>query len=183
MRRVLLEKAEGPSSRRHTDFLPIHVAGLLPRLHSRRGKPDGIVTDLAVLTIALLIPQLVEASTNSSLWADEPVVRTWQTKDGLPQNTVYAITQTRDGYLWVGTGGGLARFDGPHFRTFGLQDGLRSVQISTLLEDRQGILWVGTRGGGLSRFENGRFTPLLSAEGVPEMVEALAADEAGRLWI
>ena len=164
------------------DLLLFHGALATP-LSSRRGKPDGMTTLLVVLTVVLLIPQSVEAATNSVLWSGDPVFRSWQTKDGLPQNTVYAITQTRDGYLWVGTGGGLARFDGLHFRTFGVQEGLRSVQISALVEDRQGVLWVGTRGGGLSRFENGRFTTLSSAEGVPEMVEALAADDAGRLWI
>ena len=42
-------------------------------------------------------------------------VRTWQTDDGLPQNSVYSIAQTGDGYIWVGTGEGLARFDGVRF--------------------------------------------------------------------
>jgi ligand-binding sensor domain-containing protein len=85
-------------------------------------------------------------------------VRSWQTEDGLPQNTVNDILQTRDGFLWVGTSGGQVRFDGVRFRNFGLQDGLRSVQIFRLAEDRDGILWVGTAGGGLSRWENGRFS-------------------------
>src|SRR5688500_4533381 len=53
--------------------------------------------------------------------------RNWNTVDGLPQNTVNATLQTRDGFLWVGTNAGLARFDGVRFRAFGLQDGLRSV--------------------------------------------------------
>jgi len=68
---------------------------------------------------------------------DEPafVIKSWQTRDGLPQSTVNTILQTRDGYLWVGTSGGLARFDGVRFRTFGLEDGLRSVRIATLAED------------------------------------------------
>ncbi|MFN2239797.1 MAG: two-component regulator propeller domain-containing protein, partial [Thermoanaerobaculia bacterium] len=42
----------------------------------------------------------------------------WQTEQGLPLNTVHTFLQTRDGYLWVGTGGGLARFDGVRFTTF-----------------------------------------------------------------
>ena len=63
------------------------------------------------------------------------MIKSWQTRDGLPQSTVNTILQTRDGYLWVGTSGGLARFDGVRFRTFGLEDGLRSVRIATLAED------------------------------------------------
>ena len=46
-------------------------------------------------------------------------VRVWQTDDGLPQNSVYAIAQTPNGYLWVGTREGLARFDGVRFVTLG----------------------------------------------------------------
>jgi len=122
-----------------------------------------------------------EASSPSDDW----LVRSWQTKDGLPQNTVYAIVQTRDGYLWVGTAGGLARFDGVRFRTFGVQDSLRSVQISALAEDRQGVLWVGTWGGGLSRREEGgQFTTFSNAQGFPATtVEALAAGRDGSLWV
>ena len=73
--------------------------------------------------------------------SSEWVARWWQTEDGLPQNTVNALLQTRDGFLWVGTSGGLARFDGTRFRKFGLQDGLRAVGISALVEDKAGALW------------------------------------------
>ncbi len=113
------------------------------------------------------------------------VVRSWQTEEGLPQNTVNAILQTRDGFLWVGTSGGLARFDGARFRKFGLQDGLRSVQIFRLAEDRDGTLWVGTVGGGLSRWENdGRFSTFGPAEGFTVgTVQALQPDRDGSLWI
>jgi len=111
-------------------------------------------------------------------------VRSWQTKDGLPQNTINALAQTRDGYLWVGTSGGLARFDGVRFRTFGLQDGLRSVRISTLLEDSYGVLWVGATGGGVSRWENGRFVPLAGAEDLGGAdVIAMVVEPDGTLWI
>ena len=46
------------------------------------------------------------------------IARTWGTADGLPQNTVTSIVQTRDGYLWLGTFGGLVRFDGHAFTVF-----------------------------------------------------------------
>ena len=119
-----------------------------------------------------------------SVSASEWVVRSWKTEDGLPQNTVNAVLQTRDGFLWVGTSGGLARFDGARFRKFGLQDGLRSVEIFRLAEDRDGVLWVGTVGGGISRWENGRFTTFGPAEGFTVgMVHALQPDRDGSLWI
>lgn len=117
--------------------------------------------------------------------ADEWVARSWQTEDGLPQNTVSALVQTRDGFLWVGTYGGLARFDGVRFHTFGLRDGLRSVRVSALTEDQQGALWVGTGGGSLSRWENGRFTTFGEAEGFPTGgdIVSMAADRDGSIWI
>ena len=122
--------------------------------------------------------------TNAPSVLSEWVVRSWQTEHGLPQNTVNAILQTRDGFLWVGTSGGLARFDGVRFRHFGLQDGLRSIYIFRLAEDRDGRLWVGTVGGGVSRWDNGRFTSFGSAEGFTEgTVQAILPDRDGSLWI
>lgn len=118
---------------------------------------------------------------NRSEW----VTRFWQVEEGLPQNTVNAILQTRDGFLWVGTSGGLARFDGTRFRKFGLQDGLRSVRISTLAEDRQGGLWIGSTGGGVSRWENGRMHSFGSGEGFPAGTDVVSmqADRDGSIWI
>src|SRR3954469_11253001 len=84
----------------------------------------------------------------------------WTTEKGLPQNSVTAILQTRDGYLWVGTFGGLARFDGLKFTIFdtGNSPGLKSNRIIALFEDHTGVLWIGTEQGGLSRYSQGAFT-------------------------
>ena len=64
---------------------------------------------------------------------------TWETQQGLPQSSVMAVLQTRDGYLWVGTHGGLARFDGVGFSLF-----LKNQHVHALLEDSSGTLWAGT---------------------------------------
>jgi ligand-binding sensor domain-containing protein/signal transduction histidine kinase len=70
---------------------------------------------------------------------------------GLPQNAVIAMTQTRDGYLWLGTQQGLARFDGINFKTFndGNTPGLNSTTIEKLFEDSRSNLWIGTQNGGV----------------------------------
>jgi len=81
--------------------------------------------------------------------AREYLLETWRTARGLPSNTVTAIVQARDGWLWIGTTNGLARFDGLRFTTFGEGHGLPSLSITCLLEDTLGRLWVGTEGGGL----------------------------------
>ena len=83
----------------------------------------------------------------------------WQASDGLPEQTVQAFAQTRDGYLWVGTSGGLVRFDGVHFTVFDRQNtpALHENSIFCLLVSRDGALWIGTEGGGIVRMADGRF--------------------------
>ncbi|MCI0747528.1 MAG: hypothetical protein L0Y58_19150 [Verrucomicrobia subdivision 3 bacterium] len=116
--------------------------------------------------------------------ADDYTVTSWRAEDGLPQNSVNAIAQTRDGYLWVGTYNGLARFDGVRFTKFSVKDGLRSPQIFRLLEDSSGDLWIGTLGGGLSRYHAGRFTTFTPQDGLAdEAVVSLAEDGSRRLWV
>src|SRR5215471_5181593 len=60
------------------------------------------------------------AALSAAATAEAPFVadRAWTTEEGLPDNSVFSLQQTRDGYLWMGTGDGLARFDGLHFKTF-----------------------------------------------------------------
>lgn len=111
-------------------------------------------------------------------------IRTWQREQGLPQNSVRALAQTRDGYLWVGMDDGVARFDGLRFVSFGLREGLQSVPVSTLFGDREGALWVGSSGAGLSCWKGGRFTTLTVENGLPDnSITALAEDTESRLWI
>jgi ligand-binding sensor domain-containing protein/signal transduction histidine kinase len=112
------------------------------------------------------------------------LVRSWQTEQGLPHNMVLAITQTRDGYIWLGTAQGLARFDGVNCKMFGLRDGLDGLEISALLEDSQGALWIGTVGGGLNRYFHGAMEKLPARNGLNgEAITALLEDKDGALWI
>ena len=94
--------------------------------------------------------------------------RTWQTDSGLPQNTVHAIIQTRDGYIWLGTEGGLVRFDGVQFVVYDKQTPahLPSATINTLFEDSGGDLWIGTDDG-LVRRRGSQFVTLSTANGLP----------------
>src|ERR1044072_5944079 len=68
----------------------------------------------------------------------------WTSDQGLTQNTVLSLAQTRDGYLWVGTPGGLARFDGVRFTLFDRSNTpeLESESIQALAEDADGALWI-----------------------------------------
>jgi ligand-binding sensor domain-containing protein/signal transduction histidine kinase len=111
--------------------------------------------------------------------------RTWTTEDGLPHNQVQAIAQTRDGYLWLGTREGLARFDGMQFTIFGPGNTpeMKNSYVSALSVDREGSLWIGTYGG-LLRLKDGEFSNFGVGEGLPsERVTALRAAKDGAVWI
>lgn len=86
--------------------------------------------------------------------------RSWQTDEGMPQNIVQAVAQSQDGYMWLGTPQGLARFDGTQFKVFTPQNtpALQNISINALLQAHDGTLWVGTSGGGLTRLKDGVFS-------------------------
>jgi ligand-binding sensor domain-containing protein/signal transduction histidine kinase len=110
--------------------------------------------------------------------------RVWQREQGLPQNFVRALTQTKDGYLWVGSDAGVSRFDGARFVSFGLVEGIQTGPVQTLLGDRRGALWNGSVGRGLGRWQNGQFLSFTMQNGLPsDSVNALAEDREGGLWI
>ncbi len=94
--------------------------------------------------------------------------QSWQTDTGLPQNTVHAIVQGRRGYLWIGTEGGLVRFDGVQFQvmTHATTPGLPSDLIDDLMEDGTGTVWISTSGG-LARMRAGQVEAFGPNHGVP----------------
>lgn len=109
-------------------------------------------------------------------------VDVWSTPDGLPQSSVVALTQTRDGYLWLGTLNGLVRFDGNSFTRFNVNNtpGLPGNGIVFLFEDSQTNLWVGTDSGGLGRMERGGLKTV-DRPGTGVVVAAFE-DESGTVW-
>src|SRR5215831_15010450 len=115
-----------------------------------------VLTTSAVLLTAAFTGAAEDASTAAAAVApkgplSEYTSRSWQTDEGLPHNLVRSITQTPDGYLWVGTRLGLARFDGIHFTCLNTKNtpALRNHNISALEVGLDGSLWIGTYGGGL----------------------------------
>ncbi|MCP4898035.1 MAG: diguanylate cyclase [bacterium] len=110
----------------------------------------------------------------------------WQMDRGLPQNSVLAIEQTSDGYLWLGTFGGLARFDGVRFEVFNRTDTPKLTQtgVWALREDRRGKLWIGTNGGGLLCRDRGTFSVYSVEDGLSNNhIGTLLEDSNGGLWI
>ncbi len=109
----------------------------------------------------------------------------WQIPQGLPQSSVQAVARTADGYLWVGTQEGLARFDGIRFVVFDRENepAIPDKHISVLSLDPTGRLWIGTRAG-VAAYEHGHFIALnLMPALAHAYVRAIAPGKWGRIWI
>jgi len=110
---------------------------------------------------------------------------TWRATQGLPQNTVKAITQTRDGYLWFGTRFGIVRFDGVTFRVFDRVNtrGLTNDNCISIAEEKNGVLWFATWQG-VARYTNGAFaTRLIGAGKLEDRVYSICAAKQGGIWV
>nr|MDQ3373619.1 hypothetical protein [Acidobacteriota bacterium] len=109
----------------------------------------------------------------------------WTTDEGLPQNSVYSITQTSDGYLWFTTLDGLVRFDGVNFKVFNKSNSpnLNTNRLKNVLADGN-TLWIGTENGGLIRYLNGEFKTFTAADGLPSNdVNEVQKDADGSLVV
>ncbi len=108
----------------------------------------------------------------------------WTEEHGLPQDTIHAITQTKDGYLWVGTDEGLAQFDGYEFTIFNKENGsLPSDSITALWAANDGTLWIGTAGG-LSHYRDHKFTTFTTKDGLADTsINSITEDRSGVLWV
>ena len=127
----------------------------------------------------------LQAATQRAL-PDGYTRRVWQTQDGLPENTVQAFAQTPDNYLWIGTGGGLVRFDGAAFVVYSRDNTpvMRDDSIFCLTTGHDGSLWAGTDGAGLLRYRNGTFRSYRATQGLTnEFVRAIFESLDGVLWV
>jgi len=125
-------------------------------------------------------------------WAglSDTVFQHYTREQGLPHPIVTALAEDGDGFLWVGTQDGLARWDGYRFHSYkpapGTPDALPDSYINTLHTDRQGRLWIGTSAGGLVRYDPGQDRFLAYTDGpdgaVLKRVDAIADDGADGLW-
>jgi len=135
---------------------------------------------------SLFLPVPWNGSALAALDSDHYVYSIWQRQEGLMQPTIRVVTQTRDGYLWLATWGGLVRFDGVSFITFDQQNtpALKDNEINALVEDHEGALWIGTASAGLLRLKDGEFTSYTNNDGLSSnYIHSLCVDAAGTVWI
>ncbi|HSU55595.1 MAG TPA: two-component regulator propeller domain-containing protein, partial [Candidatus Dormibacteraeota bacterium] len=113
-------------------------------------------------------------------------IEQWKTDDGLPENSVITLTQTHNGYLWLGTLRGLARFDGVHFKAYndGNTPGLTSSKILHLYQDWHTNLWIGTESPGVSLVKPDGTLQSLSfrTQGFESILAGVTEEPAGDVW-
>jgi signal transduction histidine kinase/ligand-binding sensor domain-containing protein/CheY-like chemotaxis protein len=140
-----------------------------------------------VLLFCVLLAATLGGALDSSRPVEKYIYKSWTSADGLPENVVIAIAQTHDGYLWFGTGEGLARFNGRQFTVFDRSNTpeIKSNDAHVLLADgTDDGLWIGTATGGLTHYGRGRFRTYTRNDGLPDNnVTALASNNRGTLWI
>ncbi len=110
----------------------------------------------------------------------------WTAENGLPQNVIRGIAQTPDGYLWIATLDGAARFDGVRFTVYNKSNtpGIASNRFGSIMEDQNGDLWFTSEGGNVTRYHRGSFHTYGPEEGIPaNSIHGLARDGAGNLWM
>ena len=122
--------------------------------------------------------------THLQLRGETVTSRTYTQANGLAQDSVYTVYQSRDGSVWAGTlSGGVSRFKDQRFTNYTVANGLASNTISSILETSNGEMWFATPSG-LSSLSNGQWKSYTTRDGLPsERVNCLFEDSAGTLWV
>jgi ligand-binding sensor domain-containing protein/signal transduction histidine kinase len=172
-------------------------AGQVPGFEVNRTLPRRFIRKLAVSVRRLsvlglcgfLFLVLIGFSSFAEKTGETPQQYTrtvWRVSDGLPEDTVQALTESKDGLLWIGTTGGLARFDGAHIQLYGpgMAKALSVNSIFCLTLGKDGSLWAGTEGGGLLRLRGNGLRVYSTSDGLTEaFVRTVFEDDRGRLWV
>lgn len=138
-----------------------------------------------LLGILIFCPMIL-AQIDPSKKIDQYVRQSWKSENGLPQNTITSITQTPDGFIWLGSKEGLIRFDGVEFVKYDVNKikQLKSNEVWTLKTDSKGVMWIGTNGGGLTYYAKGKFGNYTIKDGLADnSVWSVFEDSNGHLWI
>lgn len=141
---------------------------------------------LLALPVVLLWPGAEAVAVNPSRPISQYSLASWETRDGLPQNSVQSLAQTADGYLWVATVEGLARFDGFRFTVFDRANTppLTRNDIQSLYAAGDGSLWISAYGSGLLRHRQGAFRAYAPPGGwASSTLSAITEDAHGAVWI
>lgn len=155
----MLSLLKGPSITRGAKPSPPFTAAA-PSANGLRPRRITCAVSSGALRRALLSALFICFGLAATTARAEYLFDAWNTENGLPQNTVSALLQTRDGYLWMTTSDGLVRYDGARFAVFnkGNTPGVTSNRFTALFESGDGTLWAGTENGTVTRYKDGQFS-------------------------
>jgi ligand-binding sensor domain-containing protein len=169
------------------NFMALHWTRDGPVSTVNCGRPQEVLrTVVAFALLTLAVPFALAFSNAFSSPLDAYTERKWQMQDGLPEQIVQAFAQTADHYLWIGTTGGLLRFDGASFILYDRENtpAFRDNNIFCLTVSGDNSLWIGSEGGGLIRYRDGAFRAFSTDDGLTNaFVRNIEQDSKGQIWI
>lgn len=149
---------------------------------------SSVLLCLAPVLVLFCAPQEAYAQVSKGLdparRLTQYIFESWTEDQGLPQNAVQVVTQSREGYIWFGTQEGVVRFDGVRFTVFTTYNspGLKGRNFYGVTQDNEGRIWVGAYGGGISVMEKGVFRNYGAEKGITGDVAGLFQDSKGTIW-
>jgi ligand-binding sensor domain-containing protein/signal transduction histidine kinase len=162
----------------------------LSNLRSRAGgKPSWQLYGLFLTVMALLclLGPVRSLALDPAKSVYQYNCQSWTRREDLPANSINAITQTKDGYLWFGTSKGLVRFDGLDFKEIGMPDHVqfRSRIISSIASSKAGGLWFGISAGSLGYYDGQNFSPITNVNWVDRSmdVRSIQEDSNAVVWV
>ncbi|NKB90022.1 MAG: response regulator [Acidobacteria bacterium] len=165
----------------------MRTEGYPPPTHAPQGGLRLLVLVATLAAITAPTQAIGQEREAAGGWAEQQqfIHETWTVRDGLPVNSINALLQSQDGYIWAATFDGLVRFDGVRFTVYSTASsaGLPSNRILSLLEARNGDLWLTTEQGHLVRHRDGRFTHFDASLGVPDPVIQTFEDSGETIWV
>ena len=163
---------------------------LLGHCHPCAGvKPSGLLyrSFLTVMALLCLLGPVRSFALDPAKSVYQYNCQSWTRREDLPANSINAITQTKDGYLWLGTAKGLVRFDGFEFKVIGLPDNVQfqSQVISSLSSSKAGGLWFGLNTGSLGYYDGQNFSPATNVSWVERSmdVRSIWEDSNAIVWV
>ena len=153
----------------------------------RHGQTRSWIAIIAIFALVTIqsTPSIADAVFPADRSLSQCRLDMWTVRDGLPNRDIKCITQTTDGFLWLGTDAGLIRFDGASFDRFDSSNtpGFTSSSVTALAADPDGSLWVGTERGGVGHLSRGCYTKVIDLGTGWNAAMAFHYGPDGSLWV
>ena len=154
----------------------------------RQVRPVILLSGILLFQLVLFWPLqlLAQQYLDPDKIPDQYNFQRWTNEDGLPDNAVIKIIQSKDGYIWFCSYGGITRFNGSEFYTYSSYNSPEIVNNSftSIFEDKDGTIWAATSGNGAVTINNGQVKGHTKKDGLPSnFIEGFAQGLDGRLWV